>query len=351
MGVPWFRKDKHAWYFQYEDGSQRSLGKHPDKKPPRPGQKPPRCILEAWEAAMNGEKPKPKVSGELLIPVLCDEFLKHAKATVTEKTWKWYLFFLQSLSSQYPKLRPSSLDEARINDWLDAERKRPWKQTSRCHAITIAKLLLNWAVKNRLIAENPIKDMDRPTPARRERDLTQAERAQILAMFPEGDPFHNLLVALSESGARPGEVIRVTAQDVDFAEGTWTLKEHKTAKKTGKKRVIYMSDRLSELTNKLAKQNPTGPIFLNADGNPWNLNAINDRFERKRKSQSLDKEITAYHFRHAFTTDALENGVPIATVSELLGHTSTEMVSKHYSKLSERKAHLRAAVQQATEKK
>jgi hypothetical protein len=49
-------------------------------------------------------------------------------------------------------------------------------------------------------------------------------------------------------------------------------------------------------------------------------------------------------------TDALEAGIPIATVSELAGHRSTKMVEQVYSKLSERKAHLRAAAAKAVRK-
>ena len=57
--------------------------------------------------------------------------------------------------------------------------------------------------------------------------------------------------------------------------------------------------------------------------------------------------VTAYTYRHSFATDALENGVGIAQVAELLGHSSTEMVMKHYSKLSQRVQHLREMASRA----
>ena len=75
---------------------------------------------------------------------------------------------------------------------------------------------------------------------------------------------------------------------------------------------------------------------------------MNCRFRRKRRRGLLEKGTTAYLYRGAFATDALENGVPIATVAELLGHQSTAMVSKHYSSLSERTEHLRKAAAEAT---
>ena len=67
-----------------------------------------------------------------------------------------------------------------------------------------------------------------------------------------------------------------------------------------------------------------------------------------RKSCGLAKDVTAYVRRHSWATDALERGVLIATVSELLGHTSTAMVSAHHSHLSERTEQLRKAAEAVT---
>ena len=44
----------------------------------------------------------------------------------------------------------------------------------------------------------------------------------------------------------------------------------------------------------------------------------------------------AYGYRHGFATDALAAGVPDAHVAELLGHSSTAMLHKHYSHLATR---------------
>ncbi|MCU9931040.1 tyrosine-type recombinase/integrase, partial [Escherichia coli] len=50
-----------------------------------------------------------------------------------------------------------------------------------------------------------------------------------------------------------------------------------------------------------------------------------------------------YSYRHAFATQALVSGVDIATVAELLGHASTEMISRHYGHLANEKQHLKDA--------
>ena len=76
---------------------------------------------------------------------------------------------------------------------------------------------------------------------------------------------------------------------------------------------------------------------------PCHRNAVRCRFRRLRQKLGLDAGVVAYAFRHSWTTDALEKGVPIATVAELLGHSDTKMVSAHYSHLHEKREHLRTA--------
>jgi integrase len=141
----------------------------------------------------------------------------------------------------------------------------------------------------------------------------------------------------------------VTAAMADLEAGTWTLPEHKTRRKTQKPRVVYLTPVLLELTRTLAQRHPTGPLFRNRDGRPWNRNAIRCRFRRIREKLGLGGGVVAYLYRHGFATDALERGVPSATVAELLGHEGTRMLATHYSHLAEKREHLRRAALRATQ--
>jgi hypothetical protein len=48
--------------------------------------------------------------------------------------------------------------------------------------------------------------------------------------------------------------------------------------------------------------------------------------------------------RHAFATDALANGVPDVQVAELLGHSGTAMLHRHYAHLGARAKALRESL-------
>ena len=103
-----------------------------------------------------------------------------------------------------------------------------------------------------------------------------------------------------------------------------------------------------ELTRKLAKRHPEGPLFRNSRGKPWTRNAIRCRFRQLRRKLPQLKGVVSYTYRHSYAADALEQGVGVAQVAELLGRTSTDMVMQHYQHLREKRDHLKQAAIQAT---
>jgi site-specific recombinase XerD len=62
------------------------------------------------------------------------------------------------------------------------------------------------------------------------------------------------------------------------------------------------------------------------------------------------KGVISYSYRHSFATNALENGVGVAEVAELLGHRDTKMLMKHYQHLSQKREHMRQAAIRAASK-
>ena len=98
----------------------------------------------------------------------------------------------------------------------------------------------------------------------------------------------------------------------------------------------------------LMAEYPDGPLFRGPrGGKPFTRNGIRCRFKRLRQKLPHLKGLIAYADRHSFATDALVNGVGIAQVAELLGHTNTEMVMRHYSHIAGKIDHMRQAAMRA----
>jgi integrase len=185
--------------------------------------------------------------------------------------------------------------------------------------------------------------MRKPRPLRREGVITRDQAERLIA--GAGDrQFKDLLRALLWTGCRPKEVATLTADRVDLKARTWRVLD-KVRHKTGHDhRTVHLNDQAVELSRRLVAEHPEGPVFRNTRGNPWSRWAIGHRMIALRGRLGIGREGVAYAFRHLFATDLLEQGVPPATVAELLGHHSLDMVMRTYSHLGERTDHLRDAV-------
>jgi integrase len=331
---PWFRASKNAWYVEL-DGKQVRLAV---------GKENEETAFDAFYKLMAGGPRQPSDDG-LLVVTLCDLFLEFSLLHHAKKSYRLYKDFLQSFCKLHGRLLASQLKPFHLTRWVD--QRTSWKAAKR-HAVVAVKRAFSWAEQEGLIASNPIKHVKKPPCNRRERVVTADERRQILGAIKD-QPFRDFVFAMQETGCRPGEIATVTAADCNFTLGIWVLKQHKTAGKTGRPRIIYLTPVALELSRRLAEQHSVGPIFRNTRGRPFSGNAIRCRFRELRRKHSNLAGVVAYSYRHSFATDALIKGVGVAQVAELLGHTNTNMVMRHYSHLADNVAHLRQAALRATQ--
>lgn len=332
---PWFRASKNAWYVEV-DGKQVRLCVGAENE---------KAAFDAFYKLM--ATGSPKADPGLSVPALSDLFLEYSCKRHEASTYEIYRHYLNDFCKLYPRLTAIETKPFHITRWLD---QRPQWDGSRWHAIAAVKRVFSWSEQEGLIGSNPIKHVKKPAIRRRERLVTAEEKLQILAAIKD-QSFKNFVFAMQETGARPSEVANVTASDCNLKDGVWILRKHKTVKKVAKPRVIYLTPAMLELTEKLIATCPDGPLFRNTRGKAFTKNAIRCRFRRIRKNHPNLAGVVAYCYRHSFATNALVNGVGIAQISELLGHTSAVMVLKHYSHLAENIAHLRQAAVTATETK
>jgi integrase len=152
------------------------------------------------------------------------------------------------------------------------------------------------------------------------------------------------LAALHGTGCRPAELCKVEARHFDASAGAWLLHEHKT-EGSGKMRVILLPPGVVGLCKALAERHPAGPLFRDTKGKPLTPDRLRNWLFKTRRRLGL-RRVIAYGYRHGLATDALAAGVPDAQVAELLGHSGTAMLHKHYSHLVAKARVLRGALDQ-----
>jgi integrase len=345
---PWYRPCRDTWFVEI-GGKQQPLGKHPEGAPPpkksKSGWNAPPEIMTAFHKLMAAGTGKLPDAASLSVATVCDLFLDYSQKHHAADTYRGYTDFLQDFCEMYGTLLGRDLKPLHVTRWLDAH---PGWKGSRRNAVVAVKRAFNWADAEGLLQPNPIKAVKKPPQRHRDRILTPEERQEILAAIKDRH-FREFVFAMMETGARPGEVRKVTAAHVNLELGLWIFKEHKTAKRTGKPRIIYLNPAMIELTRKLVAMYPEGPLFRGPRSKRGNTrNGIRCRFRRLREKLPHLAGVISYTARHSFATNALVNGVGLAHVAELLGHVDTQMVSQHYAHLAGNVKTMQEAAKKAT---
>jgi integrase len=133
---------------------------------------------------------------------------------------------------------------------------------------------------------------------------------------------------------RKGELLSLTWDAVDVTHGFIRLKQTKN----GKARALPFNETLWALFSQLRTRPDTPWVFHDPAGHRWR--DVRHAFDRACEAAGL----TDFHFhdlRHTFASWLIMRGIPLVTVSNLLGHTSPTMTLR-YAHLSPR--HLTSAV-------
>ena len=316
---PWFRKSKGAW-FVYLHGKAVRLGA--DKAE----------ALRAYHRLLGEQQATPKATATLTVKTLGEQYLADLQRRVTARTATVADCYLKPILKHCGAMLVETLRRQHVDAAVRAHGQ--WNDSTEYHVKCRIMAMLNWAVAEELIPANPVKGLKKP-PARsrgREALVSDDVHAKLLAGAPPW--LKDVLTALRESGARPGEVLTVTAQQFDADRGLWLLENHKTRGKTGAVRAVFLTPTLTELCRRLAKEHPAGPLFRTARGKAWPEGSyyLARLLAATCKRLGLP-QVIPYGYRHTFATDALLRGVPDAHVAELLGHRGTHMLHRHYSHL------------------
>jgi integrase len=328
---PWFRKDRNAWYVQLH-GKQVKLAE---------GKGSRKAAIDAFHKLMVGSPGSTQSGDGFSVREIVDRFLAYARNQVTAVTLDGYIKYLEPFAERWGDLPAFEAEPKHVTDWL-AEHPL-WNCTTQFNAITAVKRCWKWAFDEGRIAANHISKCKKPRPLSRAK-IPDPEGVRIMLGGILSPRFRDFMTFLFETGCRPSEARKLTAQNIEIESGTRVARIwSKSSNATRQYRRIYMSEKAAEIVTRLSKEYPRGPLFRTRAGNPWNRNSINNQIIGIRKRTGLGKEAVPYALRHHWITDALARGVPIKTVAQLAGHTSTAMIDRVYSHLVDRQSVLQEA--------
>ena len=160
------------------------------------------------------------------------------------------------------------------------------------------------------------------------------------------DKLYGILLCLY-SGLRIGELIALQWNDIDFTKGILTVSKSCHDGKAGliiaepktatSRRVIPLPKQLMPILKGIKKKSHS-PFVVSANGKPVSVRSYQRSFELLLKRLHIPHK--GFHsLRHTFATRALECGMDVKTLSEILGHKNPTVTLNRYAhSLMEHKA-------------
>ena len=123
------------------------------------------------------------------------------------------------------------------------------------------------------------------------------------------------------TGCRVSEVVNMDLGNLDLQAGYV-----KVIGKGQKERIVFFSERALEYLEQYLGDRRSGPVILSSRAPHQGLkkNALENIIRRIAKRAGLGKRVFPHLLRHTFATRALNKGMPLPTLCDIMGHASVE---------------------------
>ncbi len=222
------------------------------------------------------------------------------------------------------------------------------------HHHRLLNRIFTHAVEWLILGTNPVSKV--PTPRVGKKEMRVFEPADVAKVYEllhhETESLRALVVTALNTGMRSEELAGLRWKNVDFKNGIITVCETRQSvdgvgevvggTKTGKSRRIPLSARAKEVlaeyqANQTARREAYGSkwvdrgyVFVHDNGQPIFPKTPSQWFTKFVSRHALPK-LTLHGLRHTFATQLIGDGVPLAVVSEILGHSQRSTTLNIYT--------------------
>jgi integrase len=265
---------------------------------------------------------------------LADEYLADLKARKKLGTYTAVRYrLLPALKVLGTKLRVGEIRKLHL---AQVERKltEEYSPTTLKDILAAVQGVMYWAVKLDMIETNPLARYEKPAARCRTRVATPEE---FRALLRHADPhFRRFLIALRETGCRPGELRTLTWDSVDLSRALWIIPEHKTItrQRDPRPRMIPLPVPILKMCHWLARHShiSNDHVFINRFGRAYTKDCLVKKMARLRSRAGIEakggEQFVLYTHRHSFGTEGAGK-VSDLELAELMGHTDVRMTRRY----------------------
>lgn len=278
---------------------------------------------------------------------LCERYFAEKKRTVKKSTFQRNEATLRTLSGWLG-------DDTLVNNLTVAYVKNIILSHSKYNHtyneyITRFKALLNWGYINGYLNDKNVIERLTALPddkkSRIEDKYLEREELQALLDASENCPrWHNVIHFMALSALRVGEVISLKDSDIDaeyiHVHSTYEITVDKidSPKTRASERDVYVRIELADLISKIRKyereerfkNRVRSDLFIcGKDGKRFEYYSFN-KYLRELSQRVLGRKITTHALRHTAASLLIAQGVPLETVSRMLGHEDSKVTRDIY---------------------
>ena len=224
--------------------------------------------------------------------------------------------------------------------------KRGLSARSQARHFTAMRQLFRFLVKERVLREDPVVDIELPRPSRSLPVFLDVHEVEALLGGPDlGTPRglrdKAMFEVLYGSGLRVTELVNLQRDEVDLERGFLIVRG-----KGDKERVVPLGapaiEAISEYTKHARHTFGRGDhvaleataLFLGPSGGPLTRQGFWKLLKRYARDAGIRKEISPHKLRHSFATHLVERGADLRAVQAMLGHAdlSTTEIYTHVNR-------------------
>jgi site-specific recombinase XerD len=269
------------------------------------------------------------------------DYCKHVKK-LSYETIKWYNNKIGFLVNMFSGINVIDFTEKHYEEYIirrsdlkSSKSDNGLKKITLNGDIRAHRSFFNYALKEKYIQENPLKDIEEFSVSKRSRKAIDVSK-YVLSFISEvqniNKVYYYFLSMIYYTLGRRTEILNLKISDIDIAKNEVTIWG-----KGEKYRTVPLTDKAVECAKEIMEMNkninnPDNRLFPTLT-----KNSVIHYLKFARSRISMEKHITHHVIRHSGATYLLEQGVHVGVIQELLGHTSISTTMIYLNIQDERK--------------
>ena len=296
------------------------------------------------------------IKNKITMQELLIEWLKYSKEIWSPKTYISNVHWCDVINKVIGHIKLQDINVKILEDFYKEIRQNTtYSDKTIQHFYTIINTALKRAILWGYIVNNPNSYIEKPKIRKKEIECYSPEDVEKLlnVLQNESLKYQAIIYLALDSGARRGEIVGLTWNDIDFKKKTLRINKsvqytkelgifEKTTKTQSSDRVIYISDNTlnilkqyqkEQIENKLKLGNKwenSKRIFTNNFGGDMHPDTPSQILENIIKKYNL-KRISFHGLRHTSISLQISSGIQAQIISKRAGHSSVSTTHSIYS--------------------